>query len=329
MRIGEQARQRAQYKKGVLLGLTVAEAILLMLFALMLALGALLARKDQNIASLGARLIDVSSQLKHEQTRAAVMRAAAEGRITDEFIREVVLAREQMAQVEMDRAELAEQQRTLAENQQLADALKTARDPERRLRELAALGARLEAETAKISPETERKDLFDLVPQAIGLADAANDADVEPDKARDLMNGAERVTRENATLRGQVARFRQELSRIGRGGEYPPCWVTESGEIQYLFDIELLGNGSMRVHDVTGPARLVDRRELPIPAELLSGPVSRSRFISLTSPLFQHARQRECRFVVIVRDRTGAAQKDLFKALLLTVEGHFYKSLRR
>lgn len=329
MNLGEQSRQRAQYKKGVLLGLTVAEAMLLILFALMLALGALLSKKDQSIATLGARLISATNQLRTAETRASVLQAIAEGRATDEFIREVVMAREQMAAVARERAALAEQQRVLTENTELAKALEGHRDPESRMRELAALGARLEAETAKISPETAREDLFELVPEAIGLADAADAAGANAEQARAMLGGAERVARDNATLRGQVARFRHELARMGRGGEYPPCWVTESGEIQYIFDIELLSSGSLRVRDATAPVRMVDRRELPIPAELLAGPVSPSRFRALTAPLFALAQQRECRFVVIARDRTAASQKELFKNLLLTVEGHFYKSLRR
>lgn len=329
MNLDEQARQRSQYKKGVLLGLTVAEAMLLILFALMLALGALLSKKDQSIASLGARLVSATTQLRSAETRASVLQAIAEGRATDEFIREIVLAREQMAAVARERADLAEQQRTLAENAELAKALEGHRDPQDRMRELAALGARLEAETAKISPETDRDDLFELVPDAIGFADAAQSAGADQAQASAMLSGAERVARENATLRGQVARFRQELARMGRGGEYPPCWVTESGDIQYIFDIELLSSGTIRVRDVTGPTRQVDRRELPIPNELLASPVSPSRFRALTAPLFALAQERECRFVVIARDRTGASQKDLFKNLLLTVEGHFYKSLRQ
>lgn len=329
MNLGDQARQRSQYKKGVLLGLTVAEAMLLILFALMLALGALLSKKDQSIASLGARLVSVTTQLRSAETRASVLQALAEGRASDEFIREIVLAREQMAAVARERAAIAERERTLAENAELARALAGISDPQARMRELAALGARLEAETAKISPETNRDDLFELVPDAVGFADAAQAAGADPEQANAMLTGAQRVARDNATLRGQVARYRQELARMGRGGEYPPCWVTESGDIQYIFDIELLSSGNIRVRDVTGPTRLADRRELPIPGELLGAPVSPSRFRGLTAPLFALAQQRECRFVVIVRDRTGASQKEMFKTLLLTVEGHFYKSLRR
>jgi hypothetical protein len=328
MNIGEQARQRAQYKKGVLLGLTVAEAMLLILFALMLALGALLAKKDHAIAKLGARLVTATTQLQTSQRRADVLEDLAAGRASNEFIKEVVLAREQMAQVERERAALAQQQRALRENVQLAEALKNDSDPKSRTRELAALGARLEAETKKLSPQTASKDLFDLVPEAIGLADAAKQASGESGKANAMLNGAERAARENATLKGQVARFRKELNKMGRGGEYPPCWVTEAGDVQYLLDIDLGAGATLRVRDVTPPARALDRRELPISPDLFTGPLSRSRFNMLTAPLFEYGKQKECRFIVIARDRTGPAQKELFKSLLQTVEGHFYKSLR-
>lgn len=327
--MGDQARQRAQYRKGVLLGLTVAEAMLLILFALMLALGALMARKDKALANLGAQLVAATTQLQEAVARASVLEDLAQGRASEEFIREVVLARQAQAQMAKERQALAERERELRQNADLAKALKGTDDVKARTRELAALGARLEQETAKLSPETKSKDLYDLVPQALAFADAAEKAQAQPDDAKQLLAGAEKVARENATLRGQVNRYRRELAKIGRGGEYPPCWVTEAGDIQYLFDIELLSSGSLRVADATPPARIIDRRELPISRELFAGPVSRQRFIALTAPLFQLANKRECRFVVIARDRTEASQKDTFKNLLLTVEGHFYKSLRR
>jgi hypothetical protein len=327
--IGEQARQRAQYKKGVLLGLTVAEAMLLILFALMLALGAVMAKKDHNLASLGARLVEATRQLREAQTRVDVLQDLAAGRASDDFIREVVLARQRQAALDRQSTDLAEREKRLRKDTQLAKALEGVDDPKARTRELAALGARLEDETRKISPQTDTKALYDLVPNALALAEAADKAKAEPEGAKVMLGGAERVARENATLRGQVNRYRKELAKIGKGGEYPPCWVTEAGDIEYLFDIELLSDGSMRVRDVAPPARALDRRELPISSELFAGAVSRQRFIALTEPLFTLANKRECRFVVVARDHTQASQKDLFKTLLLTVEGHFYKSLRR
>lgn len=329
MSIGDAGRQRDQYRKGVLLGLTVAEAMLLILFALLLALGAVLTKKDQNLATLAARLVEVTQQREIAQTRAEVLQAIAEERPTDEFIRELVLARELKARLEREEAALREREQTLRENSVLAEALEAVGNPRDRMRELAALGARLEAEIKKLSPDAATADHFELIPGAVALADAAEKASSDTAEATQMLTDAERVVRENATLRGQVARYREELTRMGRGGEYPPCWVTETGEIQYIFDIELLSSGTLRVRDVTPPARAIDRRELPVPSELFSGSIAPARFRALTAPLFQHSQQRECRFVVIARDRTSSSQKEMFKNLLLTVEGHFYKSLRR
>jgi hypothetical protein len=329
MSLGDVARQRAQYRKGVLLGLTVAEAMLLILFALLLALGALLTRKDRDVAKLAVQLIEASSQRKLAETRAEVLQAIVQNRPTDEFIRELVLARELQARLEREEKALQEREKAIRENVQLAEALKDATNPRQKLRELAALGGRLEAEIAKLSPEAAKADHFDLVPEGVALAEAASRTSNGPADAKRALRDAERVTRENATLKGQVVRFRKELAQIGRGGEYPPCWVTETGDIQYILDIDMNGDGAFAVRDVTPPARLIDRRELSISSALFAGSVSPSNFTTLTLPLYRYGQNNNCRFVVIARDRTGPSQKDLFKNLLLTVEGHFYKSLRR
>lgn len=44
-------------------------------------------------------------------------------------------------------------------------------------------------------------------------------------------------------------------------------------------------------------------------------------------PLYDSSLVANCRFFVTVYDATGPAEKDLYKSLLRTVEGHFYKRL--
>jgi hypothetical protein len=328
MNLGETARQQAEYRRGVLLGLTVAEVMLLILFALLLALGALLTKKENSIAGLSARLVEVTQQRKLAETRAEILERMAAGKPTDEFVRELVLARQTQERLKKEEQALRAQRQELQEDRELADALKKAGDPKGRLKELAALGAKLEKELKKLSPDTKTKDLFDLVPEGVALADAARQENPDPDAAREALERAEEVARDNATLKGQVARYRDQMKKLGKGGELPPCWVTTNGQIEYLFDIQLQGGGSIVVGDATPPTRVIDRRDLPIPAELFGGGLTPSRFRALTAPLYEYSQKRECRFYVIARDRTGPTQKVLFKNLLLTVEGHFYKSLR-
>jgi hypothetical protein len=61
------------------------------------------------------------------------------------------------------------------------------------------------------------------------------------------------------------------------------------------------------------------------PSEILIPP----EFLRRTRPLFNHSLAANCRFFVVIYDGTGPTEKELFKQLLLTVEGHFYKRLDR
>lgn len=160
-------------------------------------------------------------------------------------------------------------------------------------------------------------------------AEAAQKAGMTPQEAKEAFGNAEKGARESATLKGQVARMRNQLAKVGKGGEDPPCWVTESGDIQYLLDIDLLGSDRLRVRDATPVARLADRKALDLPGTLFGRELSRAEFLRLTLPIERFSKARDCRFFVYANDRTGPAQKLTFQNLLLTVEGRFYKNLRR
>lgn len=329
MRLGDIGRQDGQYRRGLVLGLTVAEAMLLILFALLLALGAILLRRDNFIATLRQQLAEATHQTRLAEAKAEVLQAIAEKRPNEDFVRELVRAREQQAQNEAEQKKLEERERSVRKDEETIKALNGSTDKDRRVKDLAALGARLERETAKTSPETNKSDLFDVVPQAAAAAAAAQKAGYTPEQARNAFKEGEKQAREIATLKGQVANLRNDLSKIGRGGDYPPCWVTPAGKIEFIFDIELGGDGQLRVRDTTPPARLLDRRELAIPPSLFGSELSPARFLSLTEPLYAYEKAKDCRFFVTVGDLTSDTQKITFKNLLLTVEARFYKVLRR
>lgn len=67
------------------------------------------------------------------------------------------------------------------------------------------------------------------------------------------------------------------------------------------------------------PMPVVDPIEVLSPAE----------FLRRTEPLYNHSLAANCRFFVVVYDSTGSMEKELYKHLLRTVEGHFYKRLDR
>jgi hypothetical protein len=209
------------------------------------------------------------------------------------------------------------------------DAVRGSPDARRRVVELAALGARVQAEIDRLPPPAARADAFALVPQAVALAQASQAAGEGPEAARRRLADAAQGARENSTLKGQIVALHRDLASVGRGGDFPPCWVTAGGQIQFLFRVTLNGGDSLSVADITPAERLADRRALPVDGALFAGPVSRRAFLADTQALYDASRAQGCRYYVTIADRTGPTQKDLFKTLLFTVEAHFYKVILR
>ncbi len=326
---GEIGRQQAQYRRGLVLGFTVAETMLLILFALMLALGFVLMQRDRELRTLTGQIASLREKQAFLATKLEVFQAIDEGRPTDEFFHELVRARALQARVAARAAALAERETAVSKREAVIDAVRGSPDARRRVTELAALGARVRGEVDRLSPNGAKADAFALAPEGIAFAEASLAAGDTPGEARARLADAARGARENATLKGQIVTLHRDLTSVGRGGDFPPCWVTAGGQIQFLFRVTLNGGDSLGVADITPTDRLADRRALPLADSLFARPVSRRAFLADTQALYDESRAKGCRYYVTVADRTGPTQKDLFKALLFTVEAHFYKVILR
>ncbi len=326
---GDIGRQQAHYRRGLVLGFTVAETMLLILFALMLALGFVLMQRDRELRALTGQIASLRERQQFLATKLEVFQAIDEGRPTDEFFHELVRARALQASVAARAAALAEREKATSKLEAVIGAVKGSPDARRRVTELAALGARVQGEIDRLSPNGPKADAFALVPQAVTLAQASWAAGDTAGEARQRLADAAGGARENATLKGQIVTLHRDLTSVGRGGDFPPCWVTAGGQIQFLLRVGLNGGDSLSVADITPAERLADRRALPLNTSLFAGPVSRRAFLADTQALYDASRAQGCRYYVAIADRTGPTQKDLFKTLLFTVEAHFYKVILR
>jgi len=321
-------RQRTQYRKGLVLGFTVAEAMLLILFALLLALGAILTQRDNQLARMKQQLVKVEEMLKEARAKEEVLAAMVQNKPTDEFIRELVRARDEAAAIARERSDLETREHELEEQSGLAKAVQDAPDKGKAIRDLAALGARLEDQVTKFSPGKSARDIYDLIPPAVAAADAARQAGYTPDEANARFRNAEKTAREEATYRGQIDYLRDQLAKVGKGGDFPACWITEGRKIEFLFDVTLLADGRLRVRDITPPTRALDRRDLRIADGLFGDPISTESFLKLTEPLLDYETARSCRFFVMISDMTEPTQKNIYKTLRSTVESRFYIVLK-
>lgn len=126
-------------------------------------------------------------------------------------------------------------------------------------------------------------------------------------------------------LKGQLANAQTKLERLGKGTEMPACWAdSKTGKPQYIFTINLTSNGLI-IHNEQVQSRVNDQKLLPINTIHFDQNMNQQDFLSQTSPLYQWSKQNNCRFFVIAKDDTPSDQKNTYKAMLRSIESHFYK----
>src|SRR5258705_8101264 len=130
-----------------------------------------------------------------------------------------------------------------------------------------------------------------------------------------------------ANMQGQIVALQAKLDSAGvRGGALPSCWAQQGGKIDYVYDVILTSSG-IRMRQYEYGKRLKETMGIttwvPDPSETLS----EAAFTEHTRPWFDYSKRWDCRFFVVVYDQTGPNEKALYKALLKTVENHFYKRL--
>lgn len=182
-------RQEKAYRRGLVLGLTMAEVMILLIFLLLMALGAALQNRDERIAALdsggGARLIE------------QLQRAYPQAKTNDDYFKELVRAIEARREIEAASADGASSQ-TLVEDAQMGRKVREAAgetDPEAFLRRAItaaengregewppffslseAGGYYFESGKATLRPEFEQSLRSKIIPR---LAESIADYDVD------------------------------------------------------------------------------------------------------------------------------------------------------
>jgi hypothetical protein len=277
------------YRRGFVLGLTLAETALLLIFVLMLLLVVGFERRDRIISTQQALVSAVESivplgvaPVAYLSAQLAVLRqlqeaASASGHDWDEDFIELVRA---VAEMPPDSG--------------LVDARKAVDEQQRRLEQMMALVQGMQGEA----------DIKELVTR---LADS------------------EAASRNQ---RGQLVSLREQLERAGLSGVLPSCWTTPDGRIDYILDVVLDSRG-IRVRESSPPHRADERARLPMKPFDAALVYAQGEFSAATQALYNWSVANECRFYVTIYDDTGPHEKDLYKRLLDTVEGHFYKRMAR
>lgn len=268
------AEQNAAYRRGVVLGLTMAEAGILIIFVLLLLIGfdewADVNERQDRVLVTSSRFQELERADRllapvHEALRLPVT-------ASDEEIRTMVRAVLESAATPAGQSSLEEARVALDEMQRIRDEMRAAGYP------------------ADVTSQVEK--------QAFRIANQE----------------------------GQLKLYEDKLQDAGLGKGERPCWVKPDGTIEFLFDVVLASNG-IKMRENLLPGRDKERATLPIPFTTPDEVLTERQFLERTLPLYKSSLAANCRFFVTIYDATGPVEKELYKSLLRTVEGHFYKRL--
>lgn len=288
------------YRKGLVLGLTLAEIILLIIFSLLLILGFLLGQQKEERRQLQEELKSQTVALALQEERLQEMQRLLSPDTQNKF--DDLFRELKLAQKEAERAaELEARVQSMESESELATKLtEMLGDP-------------------SAPPEQVVKrvqDLQEIAAQAEAFEEFAD---------KDAAEEAVRLARELNTTKGQMQNLRRKLDAAGKGMEMPACWAdSSSGRVEYIFDVALTSKGLV-IHDNKIAHRAQDQAELPVSAIKFDAEMSLGDFRDQTRMLFDWSVSNECRFFVRVFDQTGASEKQLYKEHLRVLEEHFYK----
>lgn len=309
-RIADEREQR----RGLILGLTLAEVLLLLLFLLLLALASQLQRSRALADTAQQRYEDLSRSL--DQLKPLQEALMVGGAIDVTSVQKLVLRFQQVTETERELSKLKEENVALMQQSALVKSLGLNADEKLR----AAATAMQRA--AEIDP----KDPPALLKRALEVLNRLGPA-TQPDQVRPLSQMASdaEANQKVANLEANNDKLRRERDNLmisGKGLSFPSCWINSAGQTEYLFDVTFMDTG-VRVNDATA-SRAQDPAWTMISSFARGSEINERTFLAATSKLAAWSREQKCRFYTRNHDATGATNKDRYKYLQRQVEQNFY-----
>jgi hypothetical protein len=313
------ARDDKQFRRGVVLGLTMAEALLLLIFLLMLILGVRLKTQATHIADLEKQRDEAQSTLVAMQPVFEKLSKSQKFDIAQDYVRmkqQLADANARLKDAELS-VDLVQQASAVA-----PDSATPAEATQAILNEAAIGRAALDA-AQRFQP--------DLPPEQ-AVAALINDATIgqlytkgplkkggTPDA---LLAAAGACKADLQSCKNQTTYLNSKLNAKTGGFDLPPCWVDTKGKIQYIFDASLTDAG-IYVEDKTVAGREDDQDQLPLGHARYGEPLGPGAFASAFSPLLRWSNDHGCRFYVRLYDDMRDGDRAEYKELRGTVEGYF------
>jgi hypothetical protein len=328
------------YRRGLILGLTMAEVMILVLFSLLLIwmFGVRDRIRQQSEArAQKAELDRVLAENKELKVQAAELaelkkvyaRKLGSANQIDDLFRELTLSKQQVSEMQEQAKSLDIVRQTLTSLGYPLRDEKTAGESAREIRNKLAIAAAVE-KYVREHPRKNGTSDTEIVATLGSLSEiqtqlSATGKDpksVVTECTNALAQRTECATNLNS-LRGRLAYAEQKLASSSRGTEKPACWADQTGKPEYIFDVTLKSH-SLVVKDNALPNRRSEEAKLPTQQIKFDTDLAQDEFRAQTRELFAWSEKEQCRFFVRILDDTAAHEKDIYKRQLRTVGEHFY-----
>ncbi len=308
------ARDDRQFRRGVVLGLTMAEALLLLIFLLMLILAIKLKGQSTEIAKLEQEKIEAQSTLAAIQPILDKLPKQQKFDITQDYVR-------MKQQLDLANARLKDAELSVDLINQAAAALPDMKpeDAAKALINQAIIGRQALDAAKKLAPDVPPDQAVQALLQAAQIGQAVSSASETPQQ---LLATAATCRSDLQSCQNQTVYLNSRLNAKTGGFDLPPCWVDRGGKIQYIFDASLLDDG-IEIDDNSIGGREADQAKLPLGHVRYRAPMSRGEFSEAFQPLLNWSNQHGCRFYVRLYDDMKTADRSDYKSLRGTVEGYF------
>jgi len=308
------ARDDKQFRRGVVLGLTMAEALLLLIFLLMLILGVRLKTQTTQIAELEKQRDEAQSTLVAMQPVFDKLSGPQKFDITKDYVR----MERQLADANARLKDAALSINLMQQAASLAPAEATPEQAVRALLNEAAIGRRALDAAQRLAPDLPPEQAVQALVDAAIIGNALQDGGT-PDA---LLAAAGACKADLQSCKNQTTYLNTKLNAKTGGFDLPPCWVDSKGKIQYIFDASLSDAG-IYVEDKAVAGREDDQEKLPLSRARYGEPLGPGAFSTAFSPLLKWSNDHGCRFYVRLYDDMRDGDRAEYKELRGTVEGYF------
>mgnify|MGYP001571296919 CR=1 FL=1 len=287
--------QREAYRRGFLIGVTLAEVGLLLAFVLLL-----------TAAAAGEKEKSVSEALKKQTD---LIKQRERGELID-------IQPEELSRLRERSDRLGEVENAIGVEDLTRDNFDVLKRVVQWSRTNEAIPLIEAATKAAAEIEATRKRTAERLKSA-GISDAEQ-----------ISKEIVAATQQIEDMRARQTELMGRLQREGGGLVYPSCIPKEGGRTRFVYRMVLKDDGIYVESDLDG-IDFAARNGISIPQFEPTSSSSPEAVIARTKPLSDWSRAQDCKFFVYVIDRTGSENKALYKQLLAAVEVNFYKLLAR